>query len=318
MKSNKRTVAVIGVGHVGAHCAYAMAIQGVADEIILLDKNEQKAKSECQDLMDTSVYYPHRVKFRVGDFSDLKDAAVIVNSVGDINILRGSTERCKEMEFTTRAVNSYMDKVRESGFDGVIINITNPCDVITWRIAQLAGLPKGRVFGTGAALDTARLRSVLAQKTGYDPHSVTGYMLGEHGGSQMVAWSTVAFGGKRLSECDASDPRFSFDREQVRQETVGAGWETFKGKFCTEYGIASTMARLVRAVLDDEKCVMPVSGPLDGEYGETGMFTGVPAVVGANGVEEVVEVELTDEEKAAFAETCRVVRGNMETSKQYW
>ncbi len=316
MKSNKRTVAVIGVGHVGAHCAYAMAIQGVADEIVLLDMNRQKALSECQDLMDTSVYYPQRVTFRVGDFSDLKDCAVIVNSVGDINILRGSTERCKEMEFTIHAVNGYMDKVRESGFDGVIINITNPCDVVTWRVAQMAGLPRGRVFGTGAALDTARLRSILAQKTGYDPHSVTGYMLGEHGGSQMVAWSTVAFGGKRLAECDPADPRFSFDREQVRLETVGAGWETFKGKFCTEYGIASTMASLVKAVLDDEKRIMPVSGPLNGEYGEYDMFTGVPAVVGANGVEEIIEVPLTEEEKAAFSETCRVVRANMETASK--
>ena len=308
----KRSVGVVGVGHVGAHCAYSLAVQGIADEVILVDMNRQKAVSECQDLFDSVAYLPHRVDFRVDDFSDLGDCDVLVNSVGNIDILRGNHNRVDEMDFTVRAVNGYVQKIMDSGFHGVIINITNPCDIVTRQIAKLSGLPRGRVFGTGTGLDSSRLRSALARQTGVDHKSITGYMMGEHGASQMVAWSSVSFGGKSLDAWAKTDPRFSFDREAMRKEVIGAGWVTFSGKFCTEYGISSTLARLVSIVLHDEKQILPVSAELCGEYGETDLFVGVPAVIGANGVEQVVELPLPQEEYDAFKACCADVRTNMQ------
>ena len=169
----KRTVGVVGLGHVGAHVAYSLAIQGIADELILVDLKDQKLASEVQDLRDSVAYMPHRVSVRAGDFSDLGECDVIVNSVGKIDLLRGNTDRVAEMKFTIPAVRSYVQKIKDSGFNGVLINITNPCDVVTYELAKGLGLPRGRVFGTGTGLDTARLLSALARQTGVDHKSIT-------------------------------------------------------------------------------------------------------------------------------------------------
>ena len=313
-----RKVGVIGLGHVGAHVAYSLAVQGIADELVLVDMNEQKVASEVQDLRDSAAYLPHRVTVQAGDFADLGDCDVIVNSVGKIELLRGTHNRVTEMDFTIPAVRGYVDKIKASGFDGVLVNITNPCDIVTRELALGLGLPKGRVFGTGTGLDTARLLSALARQTGVDHKSITAYMLGEHGNDQFAPWSCVSFQGMPLEKWAEQDPRFRFDRDALQKESIGGGWVTFAGKFCTEYGICTTAARMVHIVLHDEKAIMPASAELCGEYGETGLFVGVPCLIGKDGVEQVIELPLTDEEKAKFHECCQGVRKNMEHLKDIY
>ena len=313
--SKKRILGVIGLGHVGAHAAYALAVQGIADELILVDKNAQKLASEVQDLRDAAAYLPHRVTVRAGDFPDLGACDVIINSVGKIELLE-THDRLTEMDFTIAAVRGYVDKIKASGFDGVLINITNPCDIVTRELAMGLGLPKGRVFGTGTGLDTSRLLSALNRQTGIDHKSITAYMLGEHGALQFAPWSCVSFRGMPLDKWAQTDARFRFDREALQKESIGGGWVTFSGKYCTEYGISTTAARMVHIVLHDEKAIMPASMELCGEYGESGLFAGVPCVIGAKGVEEVVELPLTDEEKAKFHACCEGIRHNMEHLKE--
>ena len=198
----------------------------------------------------------------------------------------------------------------------MVINITNPCDIVTRELALGLGLPKGRVFGTGTGLDTSRLLSALARQTGIDHKSITCYMLGEHGNQQFAPWSCVSFRGMPLDKWAQTDARFRFDREALQKESIGGGWVTFSGKYCTEYGISTTAARMVHIVLHDEKAIMPASMELCGEYGESGLFAGVPCVIGAKGVEEVVELPLTDEEKAKFHACCEGIRHNMEHLKE--
>ena len=313
--TKKRIVGVIGLGHVGAHVAYALAVQGIADELVLVDQKEQKLASEVQDLRDAAAYLPHRVTVRAGDFADLGECDVIVNSVGKIELLE-THDRLTEMDFTIPAVRSFVDKVKASGFNGVVINITNPCDIVTRELALHLGLPRGRVFGTGTGLDTARLLSALARQTGIDHKSITAYMMGEHGNQQFAPWSCVSFRGKSLDDWAKTDERFRFDRDALQHESIEGGWVTFSGKYCTEYGIATTAARMASVVLHDEKAIMPASAELCGEYGEEGLFAGVPCVIGANGVEEVVELPLTDEEKATFHACCDGIRHNMEHLKE--
>ena len=247
--SKKRVLGVIGLGHVGAHVAYSLAVQGIADELVLVDKNEQKLASEVQDLRDAAAYLPHRVTVRAGDFADLGECDVIVNSVGKIELLRETHDRLTEMDFTVPAVRSYAGKIKASGFDGVLINITNPCDIVTRELALGLGLPRGRVFGTGTGLDTSRLLSALARQTGVDHKSITCYMLGEHGNQQFAPWSCVSFRGMPLDVWAEKDARFRFDRAALQKESIGGGWVTFSGKFCTEYGIATTAARMAHIVL---------------------------------------------------------------------
>ena len=309
-----RKVGIIGLGHVGAHVAYSLAIQGIADELVLVDMKEQKLASEVQDLRDAVAYMPHRVTINGGDFADLGDCDVIVNSVGKIELLE-THDRLTEMDFTIAAVRGYVDKIKASGFNGVLINITNPCDIVTRELALGLGLPKGRVFGTGTGLDTSRMLSALARQTGVDHKSITAYMLGEHGNLQFAPWSCVSFHGMPLDKWAETDEKFRFDREALKKESIGGGWVTYAGKQCTEYGICTTAARMVSIVLHDEKAIMPASMELDGEYGETGLFVGVPCVIGKDGVEQVIELPLTDEEKATFHACCEGVRKNMEHLK---
>ena len=309
-----RKVGVIGLGHVGAHVAYSLAVQGIADELVLVDMKEQKLASEVQDLRDAAAYLPHRVTVNPGDFADLGDCDVIVNSVGKIELLE-THDRLTEMDFTIAAVRGYVDKIKASGFDGVLINITNPCDIVTRELAMGLGLPKGRVFGTGTGLDTSRLLSALNRQTGIDHKSITAYMLGEHGALQFAPWSCVSFRGMPLDELAKTDEKFRFDRDALQKESIGGGWVTYAGKQCTEYGICTTAARMVHIVLHDEKAIMPASMELDGEYGETGLFAGVPCLIGKNGVEQIIELPLTDEEKAKFHDCCEVIRKSMEHLK---
>ena len=233
--AKKRIIGIMGLGHVGAHVAYSLAIQGIADELVLADQNQHKLASEVQDLRDAVAYIPHRVTVRAADFSELGDCDLLINSVGKIDLLRGTHDRVTEMDFTIPAVRSFVDKVKASGFNGVVINITNPCDIVTRELALHLGLPRGRVFGTGTGLDTARLLSALARQTGIDHKSITAYMMGEHGNQQFAPWSCVSFRGKSLDDWAKTDERFRFDRDALQHESIEGGWVTFSGKYCTEY-----------------------------------------------------------------------------------
>ena len=309
-----RKVGILGVGHVGAHCAYSLAIQGIVDELVLVDLREDRVKSECQDLRDAVMYMPHNVTVNVGTYADLGDCDVLVNSLGDISLV-ATGDRNHEMRYTVAQLKATMPKVMASGFNGVIISITNPCDTIADLVYKLSGLPKGRVFGTGTGLDTSRLVSALAQQTGYDHQAISAYMIGEHGASQMSAWSCVSFGGAPLTALEGKDERFTFDKDELQRIAINAGWVTYHGKQCTEYGICSTLARMVRAVLHDEKRIMPASMLLEGEYGEHNVFAGVPCVIGKNGVEEVIELPLTTEEKAKFHICCEDIRRHIKEAE---
>ena len=303
-----RSVGIIGVGHVGAHCAYSLAVQGIVDELVLVDINEQKAISECQDLRDSVAYLPHRVEVRTGGYADVKDCDVVVISVG---VITKSNNRLDELNVSIGMVNSFVKQVVDAGFDGIFVNITNPCDIIARQVHKLSGFDKSRVFGTGTGLDSSRFKAVLAREMGIDHKSLVAYTMGEHGDSQMAPWSHVTVNGKPLPELMEKDKKYDVDKEAVLTEAIRGGWVTFAGKGCTEYGIASTLARIVNVIFHDEKAVMPCSTQLNGEYGQNDIFISTPCVIGKNGVEEVYEMNLTEEEMAAFHHSCDVIRTNI-------
>ena len=308
----KRVLGVIGLGHVGAHVAYALAVQGIADELVLVDQNQQKLASEVQDLRDAAAYLPHRVTVRAGDFADLGECDVIVNSVGKIELLRDTHDRVTEMDFTIPAVRGYAERVKASGFDGVLINITNPCDIVTRGLALGLGLPKGRVFGTGTGLDTSRLLSALARQTGVDHKSITCYMLGEHGNQQFAPWSCVSFKGMPLDKWAETDERFRFDRDALQKESIGGGWVTFSGKFCTEYGIVRRpMAHIV-----PRRMKRLISARQDGVQRVRQRGSSAGGLRHRKMAWEVRWWTLTDEEKATFHQCCEGIRHNMEHLKE--
>ena len=306
-----RSVGIIGVGHVGAHVAFSLAEQGVADEIILVECNEAKSRAEQQDLFDAVSYLPHRVVIREGSLADLKNCDVAVISVG---ILTTTEDRLAELAESLRLVRSIVPELMQSGFDGIIINITNPCDLVAREVWKLSGLPASRVFGTGTMLDSARFRSVLAELTGFDHKSISAFTLGEHGDSQLALWSHVTFGGRPLAELE-QEGRVHLDREAVLERVRRAAWVAFAGKQATEYAIAVACTRLISIIFHDEKAVVPISVSLDGRYGEQDLFLSLPCVLGASGVEEVLTPRMAPDEEAAFHRSADVLRRAYSSAK---
>ncbi|WP_343344254.1 L-lactate dehydrogenase [Terrisporobacter petrolearius] len=314
MEIKLRKVGIIGVGHVGAHVAFSLVTQGLVDELVLVDSNKQKAISERHDLLDATTYLPHRINVIAGEYEDLADCDIIVNSVGKIT---ESRDRLDELQQSVDMVDSYINKVMNAGFNGIIINITNPCDIIAYHIQKATGLPHNQVFGTGTGLDSSRFRNVMAQCTGIDHKSIIGYSLGEHGDSQMIPWSVVNLGGKPLSELEKERPETfgNLDKKDITYKTIKGGWFTYEGKKCTEFGIASTAARFIKGIYHDEKFVTTASTLLEGHYGEEGLYISIPVVIGKNGVEDKYELNLTEEELKEFKHSCNVVKENMSKIK---
>lgn len=313
-----RTIGVVGLGHVGAHVAFNLGMMGVADMVKLCDPNEKKMRSEQQDCRDAVMFMPHHVRYESASYEDLADCDIIINALGNVAILQETQNRDTEMAYTVAQTADMVPKVMKGGFQGIFLNITNPCDVVTDLIQKLSGLPKNHVFGTGTGLDTSRLVNVIAQETGLDYHSFTAYMFGEHGNAQMAPWSLVRFGGQPLDELAKVDKRFAFDRAELQKKAIMGGWVTYSGKQCTEYGISSCAVTMASLVLHDAKKIMPASASLDGQYGEKGIYCGIPCVIGADGIEHVMEYTLTAQEQKDFASCCETIRQNIQKAESIW
>lgn len=293
-----RKVGIVGAGHVGADVAFSLVTQGLCDVIVLLDENQPKAASQALELRDMASLVSSRVKVLANDYAELHDADVLVVAVGPKTLLR--EDRLEELAETRAAVRQVIPQVIASGFDGVILNITNPCDVITQIIQQTSGFPHSQVLGTGTSLDTARMKRVVGEFFGFDPKSVTGYVLGEHGESQFVAWSTVRLGGRPVAEL-AGDR--DVDWAQMDDRVRGGGWDILQGKGWTSFGIATATARLVDVILSDANSVYPVSA-----WDENlKVYIGQPAVIGKRGVVQTLMPELTAYENIAYHASSRVI-----------
>lgn len=317
MTQKLRKVAILGAGNVGSHCGLSLATQGEADEIIFIDKKKEKAEGEALDLLDASSFLPHRVTIRAGETSDCKDCDVVIVSAGPLP--RADQDRLDTLNDTLEAFGDAIPEIVKSGFSGIFLCISNPADVITDYVRKESGFPKNKVFGTGTSLDSSRLRRILSRETGFDDKSIIAYSIGEHGGSQIVPWSHVNIGGKPIFELieDYPESYGSLDLDSIQKETRFAGYSVLTGKGCTEFGISNAAIDIVKAIFHDEKRILPVSALLEGEYGVVGVHAGVPAVIGKNGAEKILELRLTDEESSNFKKSCSIIGEHIEIADRF-
>lgn len=303
-----RKIVIIGAGHVGSHCAFSLMTQGDVSEIVFIDIDQPKAQAQAGDIADTTAFMPHPVIIRVGDYKDCKDAAIVVIAAG-VPRKPGQT-RLDTMSDSIRVMREIIDPLKSSRFNGILICISNPADVIADYMRKHTGWAKHRVFSTGTSLDTARLKRVLHEETGIDARSIQCFSMGEHGDSSMIPFSQITIGGKPLFELMQENPSVygQLDLEHVLHRTRTIGMDIINGKNSTEFGIGFVLADMAKAIFHDEHRVMPVSALLEGEYGQTGLHTGVPAVIGKNGIEEILELRLNTEEQDLFAQSCQVIR----------
>ncbi len=312
MAIKTRKVGIIGAGNVGSHLGLQLAVQGLADEVVFYDVNNDKAMGESLDLMDAVSYQPHHFEAYAGTIDDMKDADIMINASGKPR-LPGQT-RLDMMDGGIATTKEFLPLIEKSGFDGIIISISNPCDIIAEYIQYKLDYPKNKIIGSGTALDSARLQYQLSDQLKINRRSLTAYLLGEHGDSSMIPWSHVTVAGKTLDELLAEKPElYKMDPKDVILEKVHReGYVENTTKGCTEFGVTSATAELVRAIYHNEHKVLPVSVYLDGPYGIKDSFASVPVKIGKDGVEDIIELHLTEEENAELAASIKVLKEHFE------
>ena len=312
MAIKTRKVGIIGAGNVGSHLGLQLAVQGLADEVVFYDVNNDKAMGESLDLMDAVSYQPHHFEAYAGTIDDMKDADIMINASGKPR-LPGQT-RLDMMDGGIATTKEFLPLIEKSGFDGIIISISNPCDIIAEYIQYKLDYPKNKIIGSGTALDSARLQYQLSDQLKINRRSLTAYLLGEHGDSSMIPGSHVTVAGKKLDELLAEKPElYKMDPKDVILEKVHReGYVENTTKGCTEFGVTSATAELVRAIYHNEHKVLPVSVYLDGPYGIKDSFASVPVKIGKDGVEDIIELHLTDEENAELAASIKVLKEHFE------
>ncbi|AVK62749.1 L-lactate dehydrogenase [Lactobacillus sp. CBA3606] len=285
-----RKIAIIGMGHVGSTAAHYIVANGFADDLVLIDPNTGKVEADALDFKDAMSNLPTHTNLIVNDYAALKDADVIISALGNIKLQDNPTDdRFAELPFTSQQVKAVATKIKASGFNGIIVAITNPVDVTTSIYQAVTGLPKAHVIGTGTLLDSARMKRAVADRLHLDPRSVTGYNLGEHGNSQFTAWSTVRVFDQPITTLAADR---GLDLAELDTEARRGGFTIFHGKKYTSYGVATAAVRLTNIILNDALTELPVSNYRD----EYGVYLSYPAIVGRNGIVEQVQLDLTPEE----------------------
>lgn len=309
-----RKVVLIGSGFVGSSYAYALVNSGLATSLSIIDIEKEKAVADVNDLMDASCKTESPTLVKEGVYEDCKDADLVVLCYG--NSQKNLTNRLDDIKIATRMVLDTIPKVMENGYDGIILLATNPVDVISKVVQKVSGLPHNKIVGSGTNLDTARFIQYLAKEVNCNPKDVEAYVIGEHGNSSVALWSNARIKGisidKFLGDIEDED-KF---KEEVSEKIRDKAFQIIKGKGATHFGIANCLVDFTRAILLDEKKIIMTSAYLDGEYNNKGLYTGVPAVIGANGCEKILEMEISKKEQEMFDKSCKDLEENYKLAKE--
>lgn len=317
-------IVIVGAGTVGSAIAFGLVNQGVCDEIVLINRSLDKAIGEAMDLIQSIEYQGRNQKIWVGDYSDCKNAQIVIICAGTSS----NENRALALKDSCTILRPIVEKIMASGFEGFIINVTNPVDSITHFIWRLSGLPTSHIIGTGTSLDTARLKHFIAKKLNIDPHSVNAYTIGEHGDSQVIPWSMVNIAGVKFDDVMARHPDFftipAHDtykgndfKEYMFEKVIRAGWKIYARKGSTSYGIASASIAIARSILYDQNRVIPCSVYMNGPYGIEDIFISVPTIISGDGAIRQIEMHLSPEEITLFKRSADIIKNHVELSKQY-
>ena len=309
-RKGTNTVGLIGTGMVGASFAYSLMQNGMANELVLIDADAARAEGEMMDL-NHGLPFVRPMRIIAGDYADLADADVIVICAG-IGQRPGQT-RLELLQTNAGIIRNIVPKVTAANQDAIIVVASNPVDILTQITAQIVGLDRNRVLGSGTVLDTARLRYMLGVHYGVDSRSVHAYIVGEHGDSELALWSLANIAGVRLPDFVGANGQ-CFDQatlDRIFDQTRSAAYEIIQRKKATYYAIGLGLLSIVEAVLRDQHTVMTVSSPLAGQYGVSDIAISMPAIVGRQGVEEVLNLPLSELELAAFQSSAQTLKDRL-------
>jgi L-lactate dehydrogenase len=307
-------VSIVGAGNVGATFAFQLLLSGLATEIVLIDANQKKAEGEAMDL-NHAAPLTRSARVWSGTYADTKGSAVTVITAGSAQ--RPGESRLDLAQRNVDIFHSIVTQVIEHNPSGILLVATNPVDVLTYATLKFSGFAKNRVIGSGTVLDTARFRFLLSQLFEVDPRSVHAYIIGEHGDSEVPAWSLANIAGMRIPDyCAANHMGCEEGRlEQIFQETRDAAYQIIERKGATYYAIAAGLTRIVEAVLRDQSTVLSVSSLIEDYFGIDDVCLSLPSLVDRGGVERVIRLELNDREMEGLRRSANVLRQTIQNLK---
>ena len=302
-----RKCGIIGVGFVGATCAFTLATSGLFSELVLVDANHKKAEGEAADISH-GIAFSQPCAVRAGGYDDLRECGLIVIAAG-ANQKTGDT-RINLLVRNRVIMQSIVENIMNVNKDAILLVVSNPVDLLTYMAQKISGLPAGRVIGSGTVLDTARLKHLLGQYLEIDSRNVHAFIVGEHGDSELAVWSSANISGVDLDDyCKICGKDYSQETlDKIYVSVRDAAYSIIEGKGATYYGIGLAVRRIAEAIVRDEHSVLPVSSMVDGHYGISDLCLGLPCVLGRNGVENVLDIPLSEAETEKLRNSAEKMR----------
>lgn len=299
-------VVLIGAGDVGLAYAYALVNQGTVDHLALIDIDEKKLEGNVKDLNHGVVWAPSRTRVTKGTYADCADAAMVVICAGAAQ--KPGETRLQLVDKNMKIMKSIVDEVMANNFDGIFLVASNPVDVLTYAVWKYSGLDWHRVIGSGTVLDSARFRYMLGERYEVAPSSIHAYIIGEHGDTELPVLSSATVAGVSMNKMLEKDEDLHGELERLFELTRDAAYDIIEAKGSTCYGIGMGLARITRAVIHNQHVALPVSALLEGQYGESDIYIGTPAIITRHGISRVVELELDAHEQERFALSAETLR----------
>lgn len=307
MKVNSRKVAVIGCGFVGSSSAFALMQSGLFSEMVLIDADTKRAEGEAMDISH-GISFARPMQIYAGNYDDITDAAIIVITAGANQ--KPDETRLDLIKKNAAIMKSIVDEIKKRDFGGILLIVSNPVDILTLIALKESGYPSNRVIGSGTVLDTGRFKYLLGEHLDVDSRSVHAFIIGEHGDSELAAWSNARIGGLKVN--DFCELRGHFNHEQsmkkIFENVRNSAYEIIERKHATYYGIAMAVKRICEAIVRNEKSILPVSSLMTGEYGLNDVVLSIPAVVDETGVQKVIPIELNDEELTKLKDSANILK----------
>lgn len=304
---NPRKAAIIGCGFVGSATAFALMQSRLFSEIVLLDANHDKADGEAKDIAH-GIPFAGQMKIYAGDYGDIGNASIVIVTAGANQ--KPDETRLDLVHKNVGIYKSIIPQIVESGFGGVLLIVSNPVDILTYAAVKLSGFPEHRVIGSGTVLDTARLKYALGEHLSVDSRSVHSFIIGEHGDSEIAAWSSTNVSGIPVNDFCEMRGHFNHQEsmERIAANVKNSAYEIIAKKQATYYGIAMSVKRICECIVRDEKSILPVSSMLHGLYGIDDIALSMPAIVGAEGIETHVPISLDEKETAALLASAKTLK----------
>lgn len=310
---NSRKIAIIGCGFVGSACAFALMQSGLFSEMVLIDSNEERAEGEALDISH-GLPFSKPMQIYSGTYDDITDAGIIAITAGAGQ--KPGESRLELVHKNVEIFKSIIPEISKRNYKGILLIVSNPVDIMTYTALKLSGLPSNQVFGSGTVLDTARLKYLLGEHLGVDARSVHAFILGEHGDSEIAAFSSANVSGIKLKEfCDfaCKTDKHEEAMKEIAEDVKLSAYEIIKKKGATYYGIAMSVRRICEAIILDQKSILPISCLQNGKNGIENVVLSMPMIVGKHGAERSVEISLSEEERRAIKSSADMLKGIIKT-----